>query len=155
MDDLLDFVKDKYSLDYDDMERSHFKESALSSVESASKYAKIIENKIVETKGFWIFKVHAYSKDELNNDPIISQIRKLCERNNDHFGKLKESGSLSNSDAIYYTRAQNAIDEIILRIYDSINERSPTWWEQVKDIAVAVFEFIVDNLPPRIVHLFS
>lgn len=98
-----------------------------------------------EMKGWWIFKAHKYSQQELFESNEYKTIHSLVLKIEDdigHWGK-----SLSIKDRAIYNTNRDLLEERLEYARYQIENREPTIWEKVKGFFIKFVKFIIEHLP--------
>ncbi|MBQ4331784.1 MAG: hypothetical protein IJC31_08115 [Spirochaetaceae bacterium] len=98
-----------------------------------------------ELKGWWIFKAHKYSQQELfesNEYKTISALVLKIEDDISHWGK-----SLSIKDRAIYNTNRDLLEERLNDVERQIRSRTPTNWEKLKNFFSKFIDFVLEHLP--------
>ncbi len=98
-----------------------------------------------EMKGWWIFKAHKYSQQELFESNEYKTIHSLVLKIEDDIGHW--GNSLSIKDRVIYNTNRDLLEERLEYARNQIENREPTTWEKVKGFFIKFVEFIIEHLP--------
>ncbi len=98
-------------------------------------------------KGFWIFKSHVFTINELLESPHFSKIDSTVEKIGDDVNHWHERGQLSFFDKQFYWENKTILDDEVHLLRVAIIERQPTWWENFHDAFDDFFNLIMSKLP--------
>lgn len=98
-----------------------------------------------EMKGWWIFKAHKYTQQELFDSNEYKTIHSLVLKIEDDIGHW--GNSLSIKDRAIYNANRDLLEERLDYARNQIQNREPTTWEKVKGFFVKFVKFIIEHLP--------
>ncbi len=96
-------------------------------------------------KGWWIFKAHKYSQQELFESNEYKTIHSLVLKIEDDIGHW--GNSLSIKDRVIYNTNRDLLEERLEYARCQIENREPTIWEKVKGFFIKFVKFIIKHLP--------
>jgi hypothetical protein len=106
-----------------------------------------------ELKGFWIFKSHKYTGEEIlkssQYETIISTSGKIAS----DIGNWQKSGKLDFSTKVVYNVNRDFLEDRLIDLDVQIKKREPTWWESVKTFFAKIINYIRTVLP-RLIFKF-
>ncbi len=107
----------------------------------------IIQTKIYQQQGVWIFKYHAYSQKELLKSEHHAKIYAVVEAIGSNIKNWERTGKTSRAvvDAYYIYRDET--DENLHRLNLAIYQRSPTWWESFGQTCDQFRDIVMAHLP--------
>ncbi|MDZ8109559.1 MAG: hypothetical protein RM338_28590 [Nostoc sp. DedQUE12a] len=107
----------------------------------------LIQTKIHQKQGFWIFEIHKYSTEELEKSEHHSKIFSITEKLGSDIYNWHNLGKLSNNDFNYYHEERGNLEDKIHSVNMEIVNRQPTWIEETLSILNKFKEVIMNNLP--------
>lgn len=122
------------------------------SIKFKSKFKKVyreidmIESKIHRKEGFF-FTNHIYNQDELLNSAHHNRINSITGKIGDDVKNWHMTGKLSEEERFAYYEERDNTDDMLHRLHLEIENREPTWWENIKGVANSFIILIMDNLP--------
>ncbi len=108
---------------------------------------RVLESKIHEKEGFWIFKTHIYSKESLFNSRHYKKIYAYTENIGDIVVNWSNYGQLTRKGRELYNSKSQEIDSELKRVDEKISNRDPLWWESVQQFFGYFILEIQRNLP--------
>ncbi|RLA69661.1 MAG: hypothetical protein DRG30_09955 [Epsilonproteobacteria bacterium] len=124
-----------------------------SEIRIESKFRKVhielenLERKIYRKSGFLFFKSHIYTIEELMESPHHQKIFSITEKIGDDIENWFDAGKLTPKEESTYHTERDNIDEELHRIEMVIEDREPTWWEEIKGPIIEFNKRVLDNLP--------
>ena len=124
-----------------------------SQIRIESKFRKVyielesLERKIYRKSGFLFFKSHVYTIEELLDSPHHHKIFSITEKIGDDMESWFNAGKLTSEEEEIYYFERDKIDDELHRINMIIEDREPTWWEEVKGPFIEFGIMILNNLP--------
>ena len=109
----------------------------------------ILENKIHVKSGFWVFKSHIYTIEELLKSEEHEKIYSLAEKTGDDIKNVDENGKLSFLERNYYHTQRNRVEDRLREINQKISIRQPTWWESMKEPLIKFIHVVMELMPER------
>lgn len=106
-----------------------------------------IKIKIHKQEGFWIFKSHIYTIEELLNSEHHRKIYALTEKIGDDANNWYKVGKLSEEGRNTYDQQRDDVHEKLDDVNLEIQNRQPTWWEEVKGTLIKFIKIVIDNMP--------
>jgi len=107
---------------------------------------KALERKIYKKEGL-IFTRHIYSVDELLNSEHHRRIYSYTEKIGDDIQHWYDQGKLSEDEEEYYYLKRNEVEDELEDINTQIEEREPTWWENLQGVIIEFVTVIMNNMP--------
>lgn len=114
----------------------------------------VVQSQINQKNGFWIFKRHIYSQEELLNSPILNKIDAMTQNIGYNLESWAKYGKLGKETQEFYTRKRDEVSSKLNQTNYRIAQRQPTWWEQSGAFFLGATQHILQNLP-LIVELIS
>ena len=124
-----------------------------SQIRIESKFRKVyiemesLERKIYRKDGFFIFKSHTFSIEELLDSPHHHKIFSITEKIGDDMENWFNAGKLTTEEEEIYYFERDKTDDELHRINMAIEDREPTWWEEIKGPFGEFVIIILNNLP--------
>jgi hypothetical protein len=106
-----------------------------------------IQVKIHKQEGFWFFRSHTYTIEELLNSEHHHKIFAMTEKIGDDASRWYKVGKLTEEGKNTYYEQRDSIDDQLHRVNLEIESREPTWWEKVKGAFGKFVEIVNNNLP--------
>ena len=108
---------------------------------------EVIRSKINQQQGFFVFKSHTYSVDELLESKHHRKIDSITGQIGSDVMKWCDNGAMSDADKESYQEHIDDVEEELNDINESICNRQPTWWEKCSGALTAFVRLIVSNMP--------
>lgn len=105
-----------------------------------------LEDKIFKKDGFF-FKTHKYTINELMNSPHHSKINAVTKKIGSDISYWEMSGKLLEDEKEAYHIQREAVDDVLHQLNRNIQNREPTLWERISQIAEEFITKIMNNLP--------
>lgn len=112
-------------------------------------YIDVLENKISVKSGFWVFKSHIYTIEELLKSDEHKKIYSLAEKTGDDIKHIDENGKLSFLERNYYHTQRNRVEDRLREMNQKISIRQPTWWESMKEPLIKFVYIVMEIMPER------
>lgn len=110
---------------------------------------KSLERKIYKKDG-WIFVEHKYTIEELLDSEHHHKIYSYTDKIGDDIQKWFDEGKLSDIEEESYYLKRSEVEDELENINAQIEEREPTWWEEVKNVMEEYIVVIMDNMPEEL-----
>ncbi len=104
-------------------------------------------NKKIDKKDGWIFIEHKYTIEELLDSKHHAKIDSYTAKIGDDIQQWHDVGKLSNIEEELYYLKRNKVEDKLEYINKDIENREPTWWEEVKYTMKEYIVIIMDNMP--------
>jgi len=105
-----------------------------------------LEDKIDKQDGILI-KVHRYTIEELLNGKHYKKINAITKKIGSDVELWELNGNFEDFEKEAYFNEREEIDDKLHEITRKINNREPTWWEEIKGSAEKWISYIMNNLP--------
>ena len=105
-----------------------------------------LEDKIFKKDGV-VFKTHRYTIDELMNSPHHDKINAVTEKIGSDISYWEMSGKLSRTEKEAYYIERDKIDDVLHQLNRNIQNRQPTLWERISQVAEEFISKVMNNLP--------
>ncbi len=110
---------------------------------------KALERKIDKKEGL-IFVNHKYTVEELLDSEHHRKIHSYADKIGDDITRWFNEGKLSDTEEEMYHLKRSEVEDELEDINDQIENREPTWWEEIKDIMVEYVVIIMDKMPDEL-----
>ncbi|OUL22793.1 hypothetical protein BV378_22990 [Nostoc sp. RF31YmG] len=107
----------------------------------------LLQSKIHQKQGLWIFEIHRYSIEELEKSENHAKIYSITEKLGDDVTNWHNAGKLSDSDFNFYHEQRGKLENKLHIANMQITNRQPTFVEDLFSYLNKVTEKIMDNLP--------
>ena len=121
----------------------------------AYKELQKLQNKIYAQEGFWIFKSHKFSKEELLRSEHLDKVNSIARKIGSDVRIGIQNGGLSPIAQSIYDNYRTELNSQLGLVYRAIQSRQPTWWEEAKSTIWGVLNSIMYNLPKIFVKLVT
>jgi len=109
-----------------------------------------LKSKIYKKDGWFIFKTHKYSIEELLESPNHQRILSITKKIGDDIKNWKKNKNLSLDDEKAYFYNRDNIDDKLHETNILIEDRNPTFWENMKTPLIKFRNFVMENLPENL-----
>lgn len=106
-----------------------------------------LKAKINQKSGFWIFKSHVYTIDELLASEHHAKIYAITEKIGDDAKNWHKAGELSGVARDAYYNERETVEDRLHQVNLEIQTRQPTWWEETKDAFTQFVRKVINNMP--------
>ncbi len=110
---------------------------------------KYIERKIYKKEG-WIFIEHKYTIEELLNSEHHNKIDSYTEKIGDDITRWFDAGKLGEVEEEHYYLKRTEVEDKLEDINYQIEDREPTWWEEVKYAMKEYIVVVMDHMPEEL-----
>jgi len=107
-----------------------------------------LDRKIYKKKG-WIFRRHVHTVEELLNSEHHRKIDSYTNKIGDDIQHWFDAGKLSDVEYEIYLLKREEVEDELDHIHTKIEEREPTWWEEVKDVMQTFVIKVMYNMPEK------
>lgn len=108
---------------------------------------RILHDKVHLQDGWWIFKTHVYTLEELLRSPHHHKISAMTRKLGDDAENWYKVGEISEIGRSAYYAGRENIRDRLQEVEETIRTRKPTWWEGAR-VAIADFlERVASNMP--------
>ena len=108
---------------------------------------KAWKEKFIEKVGFYFFKSHIHTIEELLDSPHHHKVFSITEKIGDDMKSWFNAGKLTTEEEEIYHFERDKTDDELHRINMNIKDREPTLWEEIKVPFVEFGTMILNNLP--------
>lgn len=110
---------------------------------------KSLERKIYKKEGL-IFVEHKYTIDELLDSEHHHRIYSYTDKIGDDIQNWFDEGKLGEVEEEHYYLKRAEVEDELEDINAQIEEREPTWWEDVKGTMRKFVVIVMDNMPEEL-----
>lgn len=110
---------------------------------------KSLERKIYKKEGL-IFVEHKYTIDELLDSEHHHRIYSYTDKIGDDIQNWFDEGKLGEVEEEHYYLKRAEVEDELEDINAQIEEREPTWWEDVKGTMRKFVVTVMDNMPEEL-----
>lgn len=110
---------------------------------------KSLERKIYKKEGL-IFLEHKYTIDELLDSEHHHRIYSYTDKIGDDIQNWFDEGKLGEAEEEHYYLKRAEVEDDLEDINAQIEEREPTWWEDVKGTMRKFVVIVMDNMPEEL-----
>lgn len=114
-----------------------------------------LEAKIHKKKGVLFFKSHVYSVEELLKSEHHAKIYSITGKIGDDVTNWYKAGNMSSEEVKAYRDERDDVDERLHEVNLEIQNREPTWWEEIKEPFTEFYYVVMRNLPDLIPTLLG
>jgi hypothetical protein len=108
---------------------------------------ELLQLKIHQKKGWFIFETHVWTQEELLESEHISKIFSISEKIGDDVENWEKNKQLSNKEKMIYQTNKDNFEEELHTTKLQIQQREETFWEQVAYSFGQLIPLIMDILP--------
>lgn len=108
---------------------------------------ELVQQQIEQKKGWFIFKIHAWTQEELLNSEHISKINSISAKIGDDIENWEKNKQLSSIEKIIYHTNRDKVEKQLHATKLQIENRKETFWEQFAYSFGKVIPLIMDKLP--------
>lgn len=109
----------------------------------------ILELKINAKSGFWVFKSHVHTVDQLFESKELKAIYSISEKTNDDINHMIDNNNFSGDTRNLYNLQRDLFEKRLRDINFKIADRQPTWWEILRAPMVEFVKQVMNFLPTR------
>ena len=110
---------------------------------------KSLERKIYKKEG-WFFVEHKHTIEELLDSEHHHKINSYTEKIGDDIQRWFDEGKLGEVEEEMYYLKRTEVEDDLEDINLQIEEREPTWWEEVKGTMREFVVMVMDNMPEEL-----
>lgn len=108
---------------------------------------ELLQLKIHKKQGWFIFKTHVWTQEELLKSEHIRKIISISEKIGDDIENWRKNKQLSLIEQRIYNKNREKVDNYLHTIRKDIEERPETFWEQLATSFGKVIPQIMNHLP--------
>lgn len=113
----------------------------------------LLERKIKQQEGYWIFRCHCYSKEALLNSPHFDRVHSIAKKIGSDTRYWLQNGRFPAFAQAIYDSYRGDLESQLWFVYRAIQNRRPTWWEEAKGAIWGAINMILGKLPRIILGL--
>jgi hypothetical protein len=114
-----------------------------------------IKVKIHKKKGFLFFKSHVYTEQELLNSEHHNRIYAATVKIGDDATYWYKAGKLSDDGKNTYYNKKSQVETELHRVNLEIEQREPTWWENVRGAFEGFRRIVAANMPELVLTMIE
>lgn len=108
---------------------------------------KQLHSEINSQDGFFLFKKHKYTIEELLESPHFNKINAITEKLGNDIQNWYINGKISNDEKKLYDNVRSRIEKDLNEVTVKIVLREHTWSEKISKVFQKFINIIMDNLP--------
>lgn len=122
-------------------------------VDFSKKFRKVyyeidyLKSKIYKKTGFFIFKSHTYSVEDLLKSEHFERVYSITEKIGSDAQNWYRTGNLSDPEKNSYEEERDNVDHKLHMVRLEIQDREPTWWESICDSFGSFVDMVMKNMP--------
>jgi hypothetical protein len=128
-------------------QKAHWEELFARKFRPVFREIEYIKNKIHLKEGFFIFKSHIYSVNELLESEHHAKINSIAEKIGDDFMNWDKRGEISVKGKKIYVDKRFETEEELHRLNLEIQTRQRTWWEETSQALIMFVKVVMKKLP--------
>lgn len=101
-----------------------------------------IQSAIDDKTGFFIFKTHTYSKDELRGHPNFRRVEVLVENIGENIRLWDEAGKLTRKEKSIYFKERMRVEKSLGELRKNIASRKQTFLEAITDFVRRIMTYL-------------
>lgn len=112
-------------------------------------FIDILEIKLNAKSGFWVFKSHIYTYEQLLESKTHKDIYSYSELIHNLVEHWIENNKFDVEERNFYNHERDVFEERLHEINIKMAERQPTWWESLKEPLTKFVVMVMNLLPTR------